>query len=301
MTAKVEDYGHSRAAGLRRDVQAEKGFKDTLHSVLTDPRYLDESRRYRILVFLQENVGGGPGLRKEAQHASYVWGHEQPKLISEWALQELRQLEATAGKENKDVRLGKQYRPVESARDVWNGSYDPEAPFRENELERARILDEAADRDGEWVKLLHEHPIHEEYKKAHPDFTFGVHEMIELERLVNRDGGVEGTERYLREGRFDDIHFISFMTVTKDLQIALEATIEHGRGDDVDDLLTEYSELVTNDATTLNDLVELNEKLRRRHNAQLAADVEERVKVLEDVQSGRASQPPQPTDLQEAA
>lgn len=307
--AKAGNYERTGAADIRRGITAERSFKDTLYGIVNDPRYLDESFRNKIMVFMAtHDIAAGLDITSPTQPA-YRWGKQLPKHVSGWALESMDQLDESIGTVNPDIGWDNRYNPIVASREVLSGEYDPseydpsKATLNQgyNNLERARQLDESAERNEEWTKLLHNKPVSDDYKAEHPDFGFGTNEMILLENIVDKSDGKRFQEGYLNEEQFDDPKNISFVSVGKSLQGAVEVLVEKGTGEDVEGLLSEYSQLVTNESTTLGDLVGLDKRLRQRHNALLKAKVEERKQVLEDVRSGRASEPPEPTEEQQAA
>lgn len=306
--AKAGNYERTGAADIRRGIAAERSFKDTLYHIVNDPRYLDESFRNKIMVFMAtHDIAAGLDITSPTRPA-YKWGQQLPEHASRWALESMDQLDERSETENPDLGWGSRYSPIFASKDVLSGEYDPSEydPSKTtlnqgyNSLEHARLLDESAERNEEWAKLLHNKPVSDEYQAEHPDFGFGINEMILLENIVDKSDGKRFQEGYLNEEPFDPRN-LSFHSVGESLQRGVETLIEKGTGKDVEGLLGEYAQLVTNESTTLGDLVGLDKRLRQRHNAQLKAKVEERKKVLEDVRSGRASEPPEPTEVQQAA
>lgn len=301
--ALVGDSRRREAAEIRRDVVAEKRFKDRLYEIINDPRYLDESFRHRLSIFIGRNPLIGSPTRP-----AFVWGRPMPDKVSDQAIDNLKRLdeETDGGNENPDISWSNSYRPTRAAKEVFLGSYDPSSEsFRATDLKRARKLDELAHRDEEWVRLLHDKPVDAAYKAEHPDFGFGPYEMSKLETLVERADGLSHDEEYLQEGLFEDPEKLSLVNVVNAAESAISTycylMFNAEENEEAEALVDAYEKAVTNENTTLRDLVDLNERIRKQHNAAMKAKIEERKQVLEDVKSGRAGQPPEPTGLQEAA
>jgi|GEM_PF-3738177 len=308
--ALAGDPLRSEAAGTRRGIAAEKSFKDELHTIVNDPRYLDGRFKSALTQTARSLEASWTG--KSSARRPSMWGKQLPTEVSKWAQEGLGQLDEHKRDAAQDLSWRYQFDPISASSDVLRGDYSPEdydfsrAHLREryDNLDSAREKDERAHRDEEWARLLHEKPVNEEYKAAHPDFGFGLYEMERLEDTVERRDGLDYTENYLDEERFAEPERLSFVTIIESLQGAVEslvsATGEAGGEEDLE-LVTRYETAMTDKAATLGSLVDINKQIRQRHNAIMRARAEERKQVLDDVKSGQASQPPQPPELQQEA
>jgi hypothetical protein len=288
--ANESQFVRAEAADIRRDVTAERSFKDRLQEIINDPTYIDDSLRRKLSTFISSFSND---LRSGGR---YVFGGQYiGKDVSDSAYEELKQLQREKDKQNADVVYRFPISPAAS--EVFRGQYDPEEPLREEDLYRARRLDKSADREEEWVKLLHEKPVHPEYMAAHPDFGFGVNEMLALENIVNQ-GGTEYAEVHFNEAVFDDPKNLNLFDVANDLQVGIDALSKIATEADRE-LIEEYERMAVDQSATLGDLANLAKRVGQRYNAIVAARVAERKQVLADVKSGVASQPPEPTETQQ--
>ncbi len=308
--ALAGDSARSEAAGIRRGISAEKEFKDKLHAIVEDPRYLDG--RFKAIFTQAARDLRASWTGKSPGRYPFMWGKQLPTRVSKWSLEELEQLDEHKMDAVEDLAWRYQFDPIFASGNVLRGDYAPEdydftrAHLREryDDLDRARRMDERAHRDEEWARLLHEKPVSEEYKAANPDFGFGLYEMERLEDTVERRDGLEYSESYLDEERFAEPERLSFVTIIESLQGAVEKLIsvagEAANERDLE-LITQYEAAMTDKAATLGSLVDINKQIRQRHNEIIRARAEERKRVLDDVKTGRASQPPQPPAEQQAA
>lgn len=189
------------------------------------------------------------------------------------------------------------------------GSYGPE------EDNKAKIIES-------WADVLHDHPVSEAYKEAHPDVDFSARGLAKIEVAVNRRfreilGEVEkvsihdclGVSKEALES-IDGFYNVDLTQPTPHLTLAdlmtdkisdqlaeSEQAQDEGDNEKADtqyaeakSLARHYREVLTNPHTTLGELSEIYKELyksqlyeQQRVNAAIVK------RMLEDVKSGRAS------------
>jgi hypothetical protein len=143
----------------------------------------------------------------------------------------------------------------------------------------AERYDRAAERYEEWAAILHDKPVSEEYKAAHPDFSFSAGSLVRTDELFkHRINDAEVTKLWAE-------------TVSAPQKLGEFVSLLHEFSSHSDkSTRTEIEEMINNPDTTMG---ELKEKLRAIADQRVdaanarAAELEG---VLDDVRSGRASE-----------
>lgn len=156
--------------------------------------------------------------------------------------------------------------------------------------EEARQADERAEREEAWAKAFHEHPVSEEYKKAHPGIKFGPHSLAHVEDWLSYDdelsaGLKKEAESVSKEGvvnaarRIEDEFFMMEPDVPRE---------------EIDEFIARYDALNEAQTTNPHEYFRLCWDILQTHAKYLEEEVQEKRRVLDDVRSGRASRPPEP-------
>ena len=285
--AEAGHEGRSRAAKERGLIRKLEGHKDEYREVKDDPRFLEERGVFRKRT--EVSKWGEESLRDLETKGSVSWlGHDLDPTYGTRAAKLARE-EVDSGELNEVLERR-----------------------RQRVLERARRLDEDAERMEEWAEILHDNPVSDDYRAAHPDFSFGPRSMVMLEYLVKGDE----EERAMgfmteSEARFDNPENRRLYSISQALYDDIRGlpTREEGKNwqglkpeeVDADKFIKELRSLETSGSTTLNDLIDLHKRIVQATMSALQRHAEERKTVLEDVKNGRASRPPEPSAPEQVA
>lgn len=140
------------------------------------------------------------------------------------------------------------------------------------------------ERQQYWADILNEHPVSEEYKKAHEKAT-----LIDWspEGLIRAERYIEAVVEKARESltlarRYDDQRTRSFLDLFNELNKLAESDQEAGE-------VKELHEMMANDSTTISQFVDW---YRRHHLHNVQTYLEEAhtyAGILNDVRTGHAS------------
>jgi TusA-related sulfurtransferase len=168
-------------------------------------------------------------------------------------------------------------------RDAKNARHD-----KEESLSSAESWDLTADAREEWAGILHDYPVSEQYREAHPEVSFTSEGMLlvedyvrrleedhtskkELEKIDRPDWGSKIFPTEIAGAEEDEAHYLE----------RIVSDVEPG---------SELAALLDNPAATMG---EIKEYFRNKAQEYLSAhknNLERLKKVLEDVKTGKAAE-----------
>lgn len=260
------EAGHNR--GLNRQTEA---YREEYSELRNDQRYLRPKRPWR-----------------------------KERLLSKWGVDTLEGLrsrypELSAG--DRWSYVGEDAREIEH--EVRTGEKSEKLiRWRRERMNSAIEVDRKAQELERWAGILHDHSVSEEYKVKHPDFGFGPESMIELEKWVGIEqgegpGSVEDNiEVELGKGLYDVENELEYADeIASEISELIDRIYEEGKRDE--DLYVQWEKEVS-DEEDVEGLKRFYKKIHPLLVKAYKANAAERKQVLEDVLSGRASQPPEP-------
>lgn len=168
--------------------------------------------------------------------------------------------------------------------------YELGSRIRESRIQ-AGYSDRDAEKWEEWAGILHDHPISDEYKAAHPEVNFEIRSLVRLEQGAAEDDRLanifESHAKDLEEHGYmaNSRHMGSMNRGIHELIIDMEHEAEDGR-----DYEGEWDKLRTNPNTTLGELGRFKADLVRKTEVTKYRNRANVVKaLLEDIRSGKAS------------
>jgi hypothetical protein len=157
---------------------------------------------------------------------------------------------------------------------------------------KAERLDQLAKQREEWAGILHDHPVDEAYKDAHPEVSFTPEGLIQLEELA----GFRAKNAERHKGDFqvaqEEIdkedwasqnlwHYISPPEFDEELD---------WEDDEEQQEDAELKELLNNDATTIKDLKEHVKRRLQENTEEVQEEADKLTAILDYVRNGRTAE-----------
>lgn len=160
--------------------------------------------------------------------------------------------------------------------------------------EKAKKVDERAERKEDWAGIMHEHPVSDSYKEAHPDVDFDPVSLIRLEDDSKWE--LEGADAFEKKGKE-----LSGLYVTGGILTGENHSLESLMYDvatsqeELTKLQDRFDNLIKNPETTLGQLSDFyNEILQEAVIKPLRNKANVTKAMLEDIRSGQASESAHP-------
>lgn len=163
-------------------------------------------------------------------------------------------------------------------------------------IAQAESAAQRADKDAkareEWAGILHDHPVSDSYKAAHPEVNFTAEGLVLYSRFEEHQQRI--LKQHIESLRQSLSHFDDENWGSESLGFLLAPPRHEDDFEEEDDDETEPDEelnrLLDNDSTTIGELKELFKKRRQEQIQYLESEANSLAQVLEDVRSGRASE-----------
>lgn len=170
----------------------------------------------------------------------------------------------------------------------WKGSGNFGADFRPSvRREWAQSQDEEAARIEEWAGILHDHPVSDSYKEAHPEVSFtprGLNEASELQGHRTREANEARREADMLSEAESLSPEVLMTYLNKVRYSSLTSPMTRDQIHAFDDLFRKP------DTTTLEDIKSFMGNAYKEHAAKLEAKVSAVGAVLDDVESGKTAE-----------
>lgn len=239
---------------------------------------------------------------------SHTTHPEYGTLFSDWGVEQRDKLVTET---ENEIALSKEIgsRPRETLHHAIREAHGEKDPWTEGVVtdkqrmrNRAEYAKKRAERLENWAAVLNDHPVTDEYKAKYPDVYLTPETFVAWE-----DGVEEETQELARlEEALGDFHGLSIYSGVEahgssfgpwEVRLGLHDLIDQGQPE-----WDRWKELKENGSTTLDQIKEFYTDIVVKGVIQpTRSRINLTRNVLEDVRSGRASRPPEPTETHQAA